>query len=128
MNHQHGQKDSAESSTLSEEDARIKAVYAQGGNAMYQRFSGVSTRIAIKAVAEALENPGKPIKIKDHYAGKMGSSHVTKIAMSILDLLGVDYRGAVANCEITVEPLLPELHYERKFLQMYPPANPSKRP
>lgn len=98
---------------LSPEDLRIRQINQQHSPVFLRRYTGKSTRIAIKIVQEALANPGKEILIKDHHGTKAANEYLARTVISILNLLGVDFKGGALDCKITVEPLLPELHYER---------------
>lgn len=104
-----------EVSGLLPEDELIWSIYARN-NTFFRtnRYTGKSTRIAIKIIDEALANPGKTIKIVDHDRSHKACRSLAQTVVTILDLLCVDFKGSISQCEITVEPLTPELHYERK--------------
>jgi hypothetical protein len=97
------------------EDELIRQVYAEN-NTFFRtdRYTGKSTRIAIKIINEALANPGKTIKIADHDRSHKSCRSLAETVIRILDLLCVDFKGGITECQITVEPLTPELHYERR--------------
>lgn len=97
------------------EDELIRQMYAENTTFFRtNRYTGKSTRIAIKIIDEALANPGKTIKIVDHDRSHKACRSLAQTVVTILDLLCVDFKGGISQCEITVEPLTPELHYERK--------------
>jgi hypothetical protein len=96
------------------EDELIRKMYDEN-NKFFRtdRYTGKSTRIAIKIINEALANPGKTIKIVDHDRSHKSCRSLAETVVNILDLLCVDFKGGITECHITVEPLTPELHYER---------------
>lgn len=69
---------------------------------MYEnRATGKTTALAFKYISEALANPGKRIKIKDHYPTTQADRHLLSAIRSLIEINGLKHI-TVRNAECSI--------------------------
>lgn len=78
------------------------------------RRTGKSTRLAITAIADALNNPNNTITVKDHHNTQLAHKELCNTIKCILDVLGLKH--------FVVNPYVHEIKYQQPnqtFIELY---------